>query len=102
MYFLNLGVKELSRGQTVQWERTRITLDWFGRKLSCSLIDLKYVHISQSTRVMPRVGSYAHANASIREGTLFIGGGGGGGMRWWFRGEGHQWNFGVMGEGQDF
>ena len=33
----------------------------------------------------------------IREGTLFIGGGGGGG--WGFRGEGHQWNFGLMGEG---
>ena len=34
----------------------------------------------------------------IREGTLFIGGGGG----WGFRGEGHQWNFGVMGEVKAF
>ena len=37
--------------------------------------------------------------ASKGKGTLFIGGGGGR-MGWGFRGEGHQWNFGVMGEGQ--
>ena len=31
-----------------------------------------------------------------------LGGGGGVGGGWGFRGEGHQWNFGVMGEGQGF
>ena len=35
---------------------------------------------------------------SLREGTLFIGGW----VVWGFRGEGHQWNFWVMGEGQGF
>ena len=55
-------------------------------------------------------GRIISTGSKVREGTLFIGkgggrgGGGGGGesVGWGFRGEGHQWNFGVMGEGRGF
>ena len=64
-----------------------------------SLLHL-YISLLESWENVPqRVSSKSAFSQPFREGTLFIGGGGWAGVS---EGRGHQWNFGVMGEGQGF